>query len=128
MHPLRHPNYGPFYTTHFCQLEVVEISAPKPLNAVWVTPEGGTNGPSNSSLFLPLQILLPGFRTKTAGQQPSLHQLTSLSPQISGKIKVISGQLNNLWDQFDSLATAVFQNLKRLDLTAKDGIGAFPYE
>lgn len=60
----------------------IERSAlPKPLKAIQVTSERGVvgRGPSNSSLFLPLWTLNLGLRTKTAGLNPYLHQLTSVS-------------------------------------------------
>ena len=59
--PLMCSNCCPFYTTSFVSLKQLrEIWALiKPLTAVWVTSEKGTNGPSNS--FPPPLLLLWTF-------------------------------------------------------------------
>lgn len=62
---------------------VIIISAPKSLKAVWVTAKRVMDhGPSNSSLYLSLWSLFWRLRTETGGLTPSSHQLTALSHQL----------------------------------------------
>lgn len=49
------------------------------------------------------------LRLEKAGLKDSLYQLTSLSPQLSENLKEISGQVNTLQGQLDSLTAAELQ-------------------
>lgn len=85
------PSIGPFLEAlsllsfphhHFGQLEAVQRGlCPHPLKAVQKTSEMGTNGSSNSSLFLSLWAFFPqNSELKTPGLKALWHQLASLLP------------------------------------------------
>lgn len=75
--------------------------------------------------FIPLLIGLGvtgAFATGTAGLGVSLHKYNQLSLQLIDDVQAISGTLQDLQDQIDSLAEVVLQNRRGLDLlTAEQG-------
>nr|XP_036879144.1 syncytin-2-like [Manis javanica]XP_036879145.1 syncytin-2-like [Manis javanica]XP_036879146.1 syncytin-2-like [Manis javanica]XP_036879147.1 syncytin-2-like [Manis javanica] len=59
--------------------------------------------------------------TGTAGAGIAVHSYHKLSHQLINDVQALSGTINDLQDQIDSLAEAVLQNRRGLDLTAEQG-------
>ncbi|XP_059545869.1 syncytin-B-like [Myotis daubentonii] len=75
--------------------------------------------------FIPLLIGLGisgAVATGTAGLGTALHTYNKLSNQLIDDVQALSGTINDLQDQIDSLAEVVLQNRRGLDLlTAEQG-------
>nr|XP_036852332.1 syncytin-1-like [Manis javanica] len=59
--------------------------------------------------------------TGTAGAGIAIHSYHKLSHQLINDVQTLSGTINDLQDQIDSLAEVVLQNRRGLDLTAEQG-------
>ncbi|XP_072471813.1 syncytin-1-like [Notamacropus eugenii] len=81
--------------------------------------------PKRAVVFIPLLVglgITGALATGTAGLSVAVDSYTKLSHQLINDVQTLSGTINDLQDQIDSLAGVVLQNRRGLDLlTAEQG-------